>query len=154
MIVPRTLAPKLLLALALAGVAPAFAQETAVVATRTIYPGETIGAEALDEVPLKRGNRDLSAMAMLPGEVAGKVASRTLLPGRLIPLNSVREPYLVEAGAPVQVLLIQGALTISLSGVPLEPGAAGDLIKIRNLDSGAVFSGIVMADGTVRVGAT
>jgi flagella basal body P-ring formation protein FlgA len=38
--------------------------------------------------------------------------------------------------------------------VTLEPGSAGDVIKVRNMDSGRVFSGIVMADGTIRVGAS
>ena len=38
--------------------------------------------------------------------------------------------------------------------VPLQPGSAGDLVKVRNLDSGAVFTGTVMADGTIRVGAS
>ena len=36
----------------------------------------------------------------------------------------------------------------------LQPGAAGDLVKVRNIDSGKILSGTVMADGTVRVGAT
>ncbi|TIO47611.1 MAG: flagella basal body P-ring formation protein FlgA, partial [Mesorhizobium sp.] len=47
-----------------------------------------------------------------------------------------------------------GALTISAAGVTLQPGAAGDLIKIRNVDSGKIISGTVMADGTIRVGAS
>jgi flagella basal body P-ring formation protein FlgA len=137
-----------------AAMAPAFAQETAIIPTRVIYPGETISAGLLEAVTLRRGKNNLGAVAMSAAELEGKVARRTLLPGRLIPAGSVREPYLVEAGAPVQVLFVQGALTISLSAVPLEPGAVGDLIKVRNVDSGAVFSGIVMADGTIRVGAT
>jgi flagella basal body P-ring formation protein FlgA len=134
--------------------APALAQQTAVVATHVIYPGQTVTFDALEEVPLRRKLDNVTAIALTPDEVEGKVARRTLLPGRLIPISSVREPYLVEAGAPVHVMLVQGALTISLSGMPLQPGAVGDLIKVRNLDSGAVFMGTVMADGTIRVGAT
>jgi flagella basal body P-ring formation protein FlgA len=38
--------------------------------------------------------------------------------------------------------------------VALQPGAAGDLVKVRNVDSGKIFSGTVMADGTIRVGAS
>ena len=45
-------------------------------------------------------------------------------------------------------------MVISITAVPLEPGAAGDVVKLRNVDSGRIFSGIVMADGTVRVGAS
>jgi len=36
----------------------------------------------------------------------------------------------------------------------LQPGAAGDFVRVRNIDSGKVFSGTVMADGTIRVGAS
>ncbi|TIS61702.1 MAG: hypothetical protein E5W93_06825, partial [Mesorhizobium sp.] len=39
-------------------------------------------------------------------------------------------------------------------GVTLQPRAAGDLIKVRNIDSGKIISGIVMADGTIKVGAS
>lgn len=133
---------------------PALAQETAVVSTRIIYPGQTVSADALEEVTLRRGKNNLAVVAMSVEEVEGKVARRTLLPGRLIPVSSVREPYVVDAGAPVRVVLVQGGLTISLAGVPLQPGAVGDLVKVRNMDSGAVFMGVVMADGTIRVGAT
>ena len=90
----------------------------------------------------------------LPEDLDGKVARRTLLPGRYIPSNSLREAWLVEQGAAVQVTFIAGALVISATAVTLEPGAAGDLVKVRNLDSGKVFSGTVMADGSIRVGAT
>ncbi len=37
---------------------------------------------------------------------------------------------------------------------PPQAGAAGELIRVRNLDSGSVFTGVVMADGTVRVSAS
>jgi flagella basal body P-ring formation protein FlgA len=84
----------------------------------------------------------------------GKVAKRTLLPGRFVPLTSVRDAYLVAQGAAVQVIFVEGGLTISMTAVTLEPGSAGDMVKVRNTDSGAVFSATVMADGTVRVGAS
>ena len=50
-------------------------------------------------------------------------------------------------------MFITNGLTISLTAVTLEAGSAGDVVKVRNVDSGAVFSAVVMADGTVRVGA-
>jgi flagella basal body P-ring formation protein FlgA len=134
--------------------APAAAEDMAVVANRTIYPGETVGPGDVREIVLRQGFRVTTPIETSVEAVEGKVARRTLLPGRLIPAGSVREPYLVKAGAPVQVIFASGALTISATAVPLEPGSAGDLIKVRNLDSGAVFSGTVMADGTVRVGAS
>ncbi|EKF17152.1 flagellar protein FlgA [Nitratireductor pacificus pht-3B] len=132
--------------------APAPAQEQAVVSTRVIYPGETITMDALDEIVLRRPPRGNTAIARMLEDIDGKVARRTLLPGRLIPVSYVREPYLVENGSPVTVLFTEGALTISIRAVPLQAGAAGDMIRLRNADSGRTFTGMVMADGTVKVG--
>ena len=109
---------------------PALAQQVVLIPNRVIYPGET-----------------------LP-ELDGKVAKRTLLTGRYIPVSSLREAYLVEKGTAVEVMFVSGALTISASAVTLEPGSAGDMVKVRNVDSGKILSGIVMADGSIRVGAT
>lgn len=120
--------------------------------SRTIYPGETVSASALREVVLKPGKRIPDAVAFRIEDLEGKVARRTLLPSRYIPVNSLREAYLVEQGAPVQVVYEVGALHISATAICLESGSAGDLVKVRNMDSGKVFSGVVANDGTVRVG--
>lgn len=154
------------LAAALAGVcAPASGQETVVAASqpagevvlipnRVIYPGETIAVGSLKEVTLIPGKKIPDAVATRIEELDGKIAKRTLLPGHYIPINAIRAPWLVEQGAPVQVIFAAGALTISAAAVTLEPGSAGDLVKVRNIDSGKIFSGTVMADGTIRIGAS
>jgi flagella basal body P-ring formation protein FlgA len=153
----------LALALLAAGV-PAAAQETAdggatgsgnevvLIPNRVIYPGETIELGALKRVTLMAGKHRPDAVATQADELDGKVAKRTLLPGRYIPTAAVREAWLVEQGAAVQVFFIAGGLTISATAVTLQPGAAGDVVKVRNVDSGKILSGIVMDDGTVRVG--
>jgi flagella basal body P-ring formation protein FlgA len=151
----RPTAYGLTLALALAvGALPAFADEVVLIPNRVIYPGETIGLPALKEVTLAPGRRKPAGMITIASELDGKVAKRTLLPGRYIPANSVREAWLVEQGATVQVFFTAGVLTISASAVSLQPGSAGDLIKVRNVDSGKVLSGTVMADGSIQVSAT
>lgn len=145
----------LALTLALAvGTVPARADEVVLIPNRVIYPGETIGLGALKEVTLAPGRRKPDGMITVAAELDGKVAKRTLLPGRYIPANSVREAWLVEQGATVQVFFTAGVLTISASAVTLQAGSAGDLIKVRNVDSGKVLSGTVMADGSVQVSAT
>lgn len=131
---------------------PAGAEDMVVVTNRVVYPGETIGAEALREVPVRNGRRDLSAVVTFISQIEGKVARRTLLPGRFILVNSVRDAYLVEQGAAVQVMFVHGGLTISATAITLQPGSAGDLIKLRNVDSGSILSGTVLADGTIRIG--
>lgn len=144
----------LLIAALLAPIAVAQAEEFVVVVNRIVYPGETVATDAIEEVPFVRTGRISQPIVMRRGEIEGKVARRTILPGRLVPSGALREPYLVEAGAPVVVLYVHGALTISATAVPLQPGSVGDMVRLRNVDSGKIFTGVVMADGTVRVGAT
>ena len=135
---------------ALPGVA--MATDTAIIPKRVIYPGETIDAGSLTEVPLRNPARVTAEIAYVAEDIDGKVAKRTLLPGRFIPLSSVRDAYVVEAGSPVEVNFAQNGLQITTMAIPLQPGSIGDMIRVRNADSGTVFSGIVMANGTVRVG--
>jgi flagella basal body P-ring formation protein FlgA len=35
----------------------------------------------------------------------------------------------------------------------LQNGSAGDVVTLRNIDSGAIIKGTVASDGTVRLGA-
>lgn len=130
------------------------AGDVVLIPNRVIYPGETIEPGALKQVTLIPGKHRPDAVATSADELDGKVAKRTLLPGRYIPVAAIREAWLVEQGAAVQVYFIAGGLTISATAVTLQPGAAGDLVKVRNIDSGKIFSGTVMADGSIRVSAS
>ncbi len=139
---------------AMAGACPALAAERVLIPTRVIYPGETVDAAALKEVTLLEGKVPPADMAVILPDLEGKIAKRTLLPGRYVPLNALRESYLVEKGAAVEMVFVAGELMISAGAVTLQPGAAGDQVKVRNIDSGKILSGTVMADGTIRVGGT
>ncbi len=137
----------------LAGMAGvAMAEDVVLVPNRTIYVGETVSLSALREVVLKPGKRIPDGVAFRIEELDGKVARRTLLPARYVPVNALREAWLVEQGAPVQVLFEAGPLKITVSAMCLQSGSAGDVVRVRNMDSGKVFSGVVANDGTVRVG--
>ncbi|KQY26273.1 flagellar basal body P-ring formation chaperone FlgA [Rhizobium sp. Root482] len=122
----------------------------AVIPTETIYPGEIVDAGRLEEVEVT--NPSLTGdYATATEEVAGKVTSRTLLAGRVIFVSSLREPYAVERGKAVRIVFTNGPLKITAGGAPLENAAVGDLIRVRNTDSGIIVSGTVMDDGTVHV---
>ena len=119
----------------------------------TIYPNETISAEHLTD-------RAFIAQSVARGSVfedkqgiVGKVARRTLLPGQPVPVNAVREPYLVNQGKASLVVLHNGGLTITTQAIALQNGSVGDVITLRNPDSGVVIQGTVESDGTVRLGA-
>ncbi len=122
----------------------------AVVPTVVIYPGQFIDTSKLSEVDVTNPNvrsdyvHDIS-------QLEGMVATRTLLPGRVIPSSSFRLPYAVERGKQVRLVYSDGDLTITAPGMPLQNAAVGDLIRVRNIESGITVSGTVAADDTVQV---
>ncbi|WDZ77206.1 flagellar basal body P-ring formation chaperone FlgA [Ensifer adhaerens] len=123
---------------------------TAVIPTQTIYPGETIDRSRVEVVDVT--NPDLAdGYIRTLNEIDGKVTKRTLLPGRVILANALREQYAVERGSTVRLIFSNGGLTISAAGSPLQDAAVGELIRARNIDTGVIVSGTVMADGTVHV---
>ncbi len=144
-----------LLALALAAALAASrtaAAETsfAVVPKRIIYPGEELQPGQLEEVEVTNPNI-ASGYAERISAVAGLVTRRTLLPGRIILVSSLREPFAVSRGSSVKLVFENGPLRITAMGTPLQDAAIGELIRVRNKDSGITVSGTVMADGTVHV---
>jgi flagella basal body P-ring formation protein FlgA len=119
----------------------------------TIYPNETISAEQLTERAFVAHTVTRSSIFVDVEALVGKVAKRTLLPGQPVPVNAIRDPYLVTQGKASLVVLENGALTITVQAIPLQNGGAGDVIALRNPDSGVVIHGRVEKDGTVRVAA-
>lgn len=144
-----------LMALALcAAIAHASALEggdVVVTVNRVIYPGQTVPADAVVETrlrqPLSAGTQALRSRA----ELVGMVAARTILPKRLIAPNAVRDAYAIQAGQTTTVYYRQGALTIAMDAVALEPAGFGDPIRVRNTQSGRTISGTVMPDGSIAV---
>ena len=80
------------------------------------------------------------------------MARRTLLPGEMIALASVDNPRLVKVGGNVRIIYADQGLQISATGVAQQAGALGEIIRVRNQDSGLFVSGRVQADGSVLVG--
>jgi flagella basal body P-ring formation protein FlgA len=119
----------------------------------TIYPGDAITDAMIIEQHFLPGTRQLYPVIDARSALVGKVARRTLLPGRLIPANAVSEPELVTRGSLTKAVFENGGLTMTTVVLPLQSGSLGDLVQARNVDSKQVIAGIVQADGTVRVGA-
>ena len=123
-----------------------------VVPSQIIYPGQTIGNAGLQEKFFTIRASAAGNYILHTDQLVGKVARRTLLPGQPILVTSVNEPDLIQRGVPVALIYNAGSLVISAKGISMEPGHAGDFIKVRNVDSGIIVSGTVLADGTVQVG--
>ncbi len=144
--------------LAAGACASAQAQERAPVARLpvarvTIYPGDEITDAMLDERADAISGEEVSSYIRSREGLVGKVARRTLLRGEPIPTLAVDNPRLVRVGAQVKVVYADGGLQIVTYGVAQQAGAVGDIIRVRNQDSGLFVSGRVQNDGSIRVGA-
>jgi flagella basal body P-ring formation protein FlgA len=117
----------------------------------TIYPGDVIGNNLLVDKSFSVRAGQSWPVYKSRDELVGKVARRTLVPGRPIPLNSTREADVISQGKPVLIVFQSGGLIITGQAVPLQSGGVGDVLSVRNVDSGATIKGVVQADGTVRV---
>ena len=124
----------------------------AVVPTAIIYPGETISVGQLQEVEVTNPNLK-GDYAKSVDEVRGMISKRTLLPGRTISVSALREAYTVTRGSQVRLVFNIGNMTISAAGSPLEDGSTGQVVRARNMDSGVIISGTVLANGTIHVAA-
>ncbi|QAY96191.1 flagella basal body P-ring formation protein FlgA [Methylovirgula ligni] len=131
---------------------PACAGNVLPVPAVTIYPGDIIKENAIVDHDFGDGGPMRGAAIDSRAALIGKVARHTLLPGLAISFNAIGEPRLVADGQKVRVVFEQDGLVIETYAAALQAGGDGDVISVRNLDSGLTISGTVQADGSVRVG--
>ena len=142
----------LLLLMLLLAVQPARAAELELPVPRvTLYPGDVIGDDQLVERAFIAHTVTRSAVYETREMVVGKVARRTLLPGQPIPVNGIRDPYVVIQGKAAMVVFEAAGLTITANAMALQNGGIGDVVSLRNVDSGTIIKGTVASDGTVRL---
>lgn len=117
-----------------------------------IYPGQTISSDIIQLRKFDRAMTDRLPIVRKLEEMDGKVAQHTLLPMRLVPLNGLREPYMVVRGTPTTLVYNTPNLVITAGGLALDSGGLGDLVQVRNLDTGRTVRGVVTGNGHVQVG--
>lgn len=116
-----------------------------------IYPGDVIDAGMLAE-SVDNGRFAGDAIVREVDDARGRVARKTLLPGMPIPVAALSTRKVVRNGGQVRLLFREGELTITSTGDALQDGAAGETIRCRNTSSGVIVTGVVQADGSVRIG--
>jgi flagella basal body P-ring formation protein FlgA len=117
-----------------------------------IYPGDVIRDDMLADLP-QGGVRDGGGPFVEDRAlIVGKVARLTLLPGHAIPFAGVSNRKVVANGGEVRLVYAEGGLLIMTTGAALQDGSIGDVVRVRNSDSGVTVSGAVQPDGSVKVG--
>jgi flagella basal body P-ring formation protein FlgA len=119
----------------------------------TLYPGDVVTGDQLTDRAFIASTVTRGSVFEGRQNLVGKVAKRTLLAGQPIPLNAIREPFLVTQGKSSLVVFETGGLTITIQAVALQNGSVGEIVTLRNPDSGVIIHGTVERDGTVRLGA-
>ncbi len=127
------------------------AEDAVPVPTVTIYPGDIIRDAMLTDRDMPGDFAGRRSTVLDRSGLVGKTARRTLLPGLPISTNAVGEPKIVTIGAMVRVVFIEGGLTISTYASALQAGAVGDVIPVRNMESGLTISGTIESDGSIKV---
>ena len=140
-----------LVAFAAACAVPSSAQEAGLPTPKAvIYPGDVIRDDMLADISdaARDGSGPFVDSRAL---IVGKVARLTLLPGHAIPFSGVSNRKLVSNGAEVKLVFAEGGLFIMTTGAALQDGSIGDIVRVRNNDSGVTVSGAVQPDGSVKV---
>ena len=118
-----------------------------VVPTRVIRAQTVIGA---DDVVLDSGATP-GALAELE-QAIGREARVTLYNGRPIRPDQLGAPAVVERNQLVRMIYNEGGLSIATEGRALDRAGPGDLVRVMNLNSRQIVTGLVTPAGTIEVG--
>lgn len=119
------------------------------VATRRLRRGDVIGPE---DVEVRSGN-DLGGAYVEPSQVVGKQLKRTLRAGAPIAPRDLKSVPVVDRGDMVRVIARVGGVVASTVGKSMETAGVGDLVRVENLQSGRMLTGILQEGGVVEVSA-
>ncbi|WP_198156963.1 flagellar basal body P-ring formation chaperone FlgA [Aquincola tertiaricarbonis] len=119
-----------------------------VVAATSVASGKPIAAS-----DLMLDRRDVSSVPDPMSDIeeaAGQAALRPLRPGQVLQKRLLSAPVLVKRGDVVVIEARSGPVQVTASGEALEPGKRGEVVRVRNVNTGKVIRARVMEAGTVQ----
>lgn len=129
--------------LAMLLILPGTVQAGTLAAARTLPVGTIISAADLRAVDGTRaGISD-------PSQAIGMQTRITIQEGRPLHPTMLQPPRIVTRNQFVRITFQRGALRIEAEGRAMADGAAGDTIRVMNMDSRATVSALVMPDGSL-----
>ena len=122
-----------------------------VVPKYALAPGEVITANMIEMK--KFSTRSLRHLDVITSQrdLIGMEVRRRLQAGNPVPSGSVMRRRMVRRNEIARIIFQTGALTIIAHVEALDSGGIGDLVRVRNLDSGVIVSGVVDSEGIIRV---
>lgn len=86
-----------------------------------------------------------------PAQAIGLQTRITIYEGRPIQASLLKAPTLVSRNQIVRLAFRRGAMSIAASGRTMDEGAAGDLVRVMNLESRTIVTALVERDGSLSV---
>ena len=84
-------------------------------------------------------------------ELAGQSLRRTLGAGQVILRNDIRRNYALTRGQVTKVILAGNGYDLAIQAIAEQNGYVGDVIRLKNLESQRMITGVVTEKGVVRV---
>ncbi|MBX3039757.1 MAG: flagellar basal body P-ring formation protein FlgA [Bdellovibrionaceae bacterium] len=121
----------------------------AAVLKRSVTLGQTLTSSDVEmlEVDVSHGRETPLKLEDLK-DVA---AARTMSAGQILFPSDIKKEELVKRGQTVKLFLGDADYEVSVSAVAEQPGRFGDIVRIKNVESGKVLSGQVVGSGEVRL---
>lgn len=120
-----------------------------VVASRTLERDEVLTTDMLNLKSLEL-SQIKHGLEFNTDALTGMKVRRRIQADQPVARHLLMNTYLVEQGSHVTIQVQQAGFQASVKGVALENGQAGQRIKVRNLTSGVVVEGIVIAENLVE----
>jgi len=122
----------------------------ALVAAEPLPPNQPIPPSAVrvEEVDV---TREPGGVLKDPSELADRILTHAIEPGRILPLSAMRSMPAVSQGEPVKILGSGNGFSITTEGTALSTAAPGEVVRVRT-DSGRTIAGIARRGRVVEVG--
>lgn len=120
------------------------------VLTSPVRKGAVIGKRDIELISVRedevRGDMVISA-----DDLIGMTPKRIVMPGKMVKVNDLQAPLIVERGDLVTMTFNDGGMTLTARGKALENGAKGDLVRIANASSSRTVEAVVTGQREVLV---
>ncbi len=117
---------------------------------RRITSGELLTNDDLSDVTVDAFSLD-QEIALSRNAVVGHEARRALSPGRPIRADFLDSPTVIEVNQAVEMLFQAPGLRITVKGRAVDEGGVGDTIRVMNVRSNKIVTGVVVDASTVTV---
>ena len=121
-----------------------------VITRESLKPDRKITASDLDSKQVKRYSTAMGYYTQAD-EVIDLVPKRFITKGTILRHALLKKPDLIKKGAHVTITVTRQGFFISNEGIALEPGGLNDKIQIKVTNSGKIITGIVDAEGKVKI---